>query len=530
MGYRVYQYGCRPPTSGEAEAVEQMFRRNRFWNALVEIEQLHQASVERVISETEPNLGGLLAAAQADGGKPAWDAYRKLRKAAFAEPAVKDKLGELDAERKERVKAAQAASELYWCNYDDVVASYQTARRRPGDLRFHAWARARGKVSVRYQTGLPVAGAFGDDTRFQLQPVPETAYTSPVRGERRRLARSVARIRIGSDERRAPIWLELPVVLHRAIPAGSMVRSVSVTRERIGANWPEGRVGSAWRWQLNVCVSVPDADPRSGARGSVALDVGWRRVPDGLRVAAWRNQQGQAGELVLPQRWIDQMARVDDLRSLRDQHFNLARAALAGWLKDQGEVPDWLKLRAATLRQWRSPARLASMFLTWRSERFGGDSGAFPALEAWWQRDRHLYQYEANLRDQLQTERRERYRVFSAGLMARYDEIRLEQFDLRNVADLSREAKDLALPARHQRVLASVSILRLAIEHAALREGVTVTKLPAARTTATCHGCGSLERFDQAAELVHRCGACGLVWDQDDNAAINLLAQTAEAQ
>jgi hypothetical protein len=34
-----------------------------------------------------------------------------------------------------------------------------------------------------------------------------------------------------------------------------------------------------------------------------------------------------------------------------------------------------------------------------------------------------------------------------------------------------------------------------------------------------------VEKWDQAAGVMHRCGNCGVLWDQDQNAAINLLAR-----
>ena len=57
------------------------------------------------------------------------------------------------------------------------------------------------------------------------------------------------------------------------------------------------------------------------------------------------------------------------------------------------------------------------------------------------------------------------------------------------------------------------------------REGVEIRLVPAEYTTATCHVCGTAEVWDQAAHVMHRCGQCGALWDQDHNAAINLLAR-----
>jgi transposase len=45
-----------------------------------------------------------------------------------------------------------------------------------------------------------------------------------------------------------------------------------------------------------------------------------------------------------------------------------------------------------------------------------------------------------------------------------------------------------------------------------------------AYTTMVCHQCGSREEFDAARHLRHQCQSCGAAWDQDFNAARNLLA------
>ena len=80
--------------------------------------------------------------------------------------------------------------------------------------------------------------------------------------------------------------------------------------------------------------------------------------------------------------------------------------------------------------------------------------------------------------------------------------------------------------ACRRRVLVAVSELRSILAHTCAREGVALVTVPAEYTTVDCSRCGSRERFDAAAELRHRCGACGSEWDQDANAARNLLSQT----
>src|SRR5690349_10568729 len=89
---------------------------------------------------------------------------------------------------------------------------------------------------------MPAGDAFGSDTRLQLEGGPPAAFSDSCRGVWRKL-RSEVRIRIGTD--RKPLWLELPMVLHRELPAGGLVRAASVTRESIAQRYRWGRLLTA---------------------------------------------------------------------------------------------------------------------------------------------------------------------------------------------------------------------------------------------------------------------------------------------
>ena len=99
----------------------------------------------------------------------------------------------------------------------------------------------------------------------------------------------------------------------------------------------------------------------------------------------------------------------------------------------------------------------------------------------------------------------------------------LEDFDLRQVAEPAAEPAPGRKPSPY-RQLVSPSVLRAALLNACRREGLEVRIVEAAYSTATCHACHATETWDQAANLIHRCGTCGALWDQDHNAALNLLA------
>lgn len=504
---RAYEFGCLGPIQGESDAIEAMHGRVRLWNQLVELDHRYDELRKAIIA---PHVTGTDEAEQ-----------RAQRKAAYKREDVKASLKELDKQEYEEARALWLASGLYWCNHEEVKLAWQQARHKPGALRFHAWLRERGKVTVRWQSGLPVADAFVDNLQLRLAPVDEVAYISPIRAERRRAARSVVSIRVASEDRK-PVWLTLPCVLHRQLPPDGVIRSASILRERIA---------TYYRWKLVVLVeqgaskAAMSPCPRNGA---VGIDIGWRRLPSGLRVAYWHDDEGRNGEIRLPERWLVGMCQVENLRGIRDTAFNVVRTELAAWLKQQEQLPAWLREATEHISQWRAIGRLAGLCLRWREQRFEGDGTIFPQLEEWRRRDKHLYEYEGNLRDRLLRQRREQYRIFAAGLARQYSEVRLEEFDLRPIARVKDNGKGKELPeaARHYRQWAAVSTLRLAIENACKREGVNLVKVDAMNTTRRCQACGAVDVFDAARILSPTCPECGMIIDQDWRAAINILSQT----
>jgi predicted RNA-binding Zn-ribbon protein involved in translation (DUF1610 family) len=555
--YRVYRYGTRDaalvkhPPVGWAQAVEQMERRVRYWNTLVRIERDRQEAYQQLRRQYLPEALAAYATAyetaatvaervglrRADPAQHA--AYRTAVQQLRADPTFQAAVQALDAEAHARWLAARKESGLYWGNYDAVDQAYKTARRRPGQLRFHSTLLHATTVSVRWSYGLPVAALLaGQDTKAQLVPWDQW----PMRPSRARGGRSwwLLRLRVGSDAQRQPVWLELPLVLHRPLPAEAVVRQIHVVRERLGARGVRWRPG--WRWTAAICCdiptpAVPPAQTRPD-RGVLAIDLAWRRLATeegaALRVAFWRDSAGHTGEVVLPPRVVEALRRPERLRSYRDQHFNEMRAALQQWLQTAAAVPDWLRQETRTLGDWRSPARLARLVWIWRdpTRRFPGDEAIYPQLEHWRRaREEHLYQYEVHQRDQALAGRREIYRRFAAwAVTAGYRVIRLEDFDLSQVArrrpstNGTAAGQDLPQGARHQRVLAAVHTLRLAIEHAAEREGVRVERVPSAWTTQRCAACGELMQVDPVPSIWVTCPHCGQQWDQDDNACRNLLA------
>ena len=161
----------------------------------------------------------------------------------------------------------------------------------------------------------------------------------------------------------------------------------------------------------------------------------------------------------------------------------------------------------------------------WLENRFSGDQEVVAYLEEWLKRERHLWDYEANLQDQVGRHRREIYRIFAAEIAKKYDHVFMEDFDLRGVLRKKKPESGTggSTPPDRQRTIASVSTLRQAIENACRREGVEVARVPPMHSTTECHVCGHVEKFDAAGHIMRTCPKCHSIWDQDENAAIVIL-------
>jgi rubrerythrin len=545
---RVFEYGCLRPASGEDAMIEEIRRRNDYWNRLVEIERQDREERFKILAVPGDPIPALVEEMQRlreeirdlrkkerSGKVDTTEKTARLaelrqqiaelvlqlkteRKERAKDPAVKAELNRLESRRQILLHQARHESGLYWGNYGDVEMAYDVARKKALksglELRFHRFD-GTGKVTVRWQHGLPVEEVFEcRDTRLQIEPVPDAAWTSPARSVRRKMARSVVRLRVRGGEKNKPIWVELPFIMHRPLPAGGRIQTASVCRER---------VGDGYRYKLVITVSLPDyllKECKLDKCKACGIDLGWRMVSQGLRVAYLMDVQGKQEELILPHRMLNVFEKCEDLRSIRDRNFNAAKSELVNWLKLHPGILD-----GENIEQWHSPGRLAHLVDGW--QRVPGDDNILSYLQTWRKQEKHLYAWEFNARDQVQRWRREEYRKFAARVVKNYDVIALEDFDLRQIARKPAPENGTrgSLPPDRQRVIASVSELRQTIENAANRERKEVVKIPAAYTTITCNQCGHTEKFDSARNLKNTCPKCGTLWDQDENAARNLLAQ-----
>ena len=172
---------------------------------------------------------------------------------------------------------------------------------------------------------------------------------------------------------------------------------------------------------------------------AVAVDLGWRLLPEGLRVAYWEDERGDHGQLLLEPAVLWQFSKLNDLRSIQDQHLRAALDALAPGRKP-ARAPAGMDL--SHVSEWRKPWRLLRLYRAWKDCRVEGDEAAFAALIAWKERHDHLHEWEANLRDQVIRHRKEIYRRFVAGLLRTHGRVFLEDLQIRSMARKDRPEEE----------------------------------------------------------------------------------------
>ena len=552
---RVYSYGAKPPQGESADRIYgQIDAGWRYRNDLVAIELERRARSEAIVREYDPRIRDLDTRIDAlgeelgevrdairerntkrrkrDPGEELSERareikgnlraqqkeHRSLRRAMFRKdsPARTD-LDQADAEARDAVKRARAESGLHWGSYL-VVEQSLSGIRSGAPPRFVRRADWNGQVAVQIQGGASWEDLVEGHAQLRLEKEPLPPEAKPG-GRRSKRPYWRAHIRVGSEGtgNRTPIWATVRFVLHRPIPADARVKWVRLTRKRHGTDE---------KWNVQFVLSRAagwEPQDTSEAVGAAGVDMGFRRMEDGsLRVAYAVGEDGAVEELRIPPEQLGRWRKAEELRSTRDQNFDRARDELVGWLEGRS-VPEWLPEKAAHLSQWRSTARLASLAIMWRSNRFDGDEEAYSALEAWRKQDKHLFDWEGASRAGYARWRKDHFRRFAARLRWRYETLVVDDTNWTQILERPDPEDDTEggwMNRRAQLRLASPGFLREALEDGHPQ----VLRSPARDLTRTCASCGGEPdpEWDPVRELTYRCVA-GHHRDQDENAALNLL-------
>ena len=350
----------------------------------------------------------------------------KLTREAYSRPKRgKHPKGVTDEQRARFVPIPRpSGSPLYWGNYSTVEHDCESMREG-APPKFMPWRKARAycRVGVQLQKGDTIANMLAGTSyllRITVDPEDET--------------RATCHFRVDSTTAGKPVWTTVDVNLHRKLsdlPPDTQVKWAylyreEVTNPRIAADSTKpaaARGAHAWRLLLTLSAKGGFPKPDVSADGKVGINLGWRNVSDGLRVASWVGSDNERNTLVLPTRMLSRWTKADELRSTADLYFNMGRDVLTAWLRQEpvpeglaehlaylttriarlsydappGKARDWARQREVfqrekdawmelrdtwqyvtptpwflkqveTLHLWKSPARLAELVVDWRTD------------------------------------------------------------------------------------------------------------------------------------------------------------------
>lgn len=544
---KVYRYGLLAPVENSILVRQQIKAGHDYKNRLcaIEIERRNAqralnssygtvADLEPSIATTEAKIVELLAEVKrkkklklpvADeqemitslkaGNKAAKELRHSALSGLHSDP---EKIAKSDLIEEQNVvahKMARAASGLWRCNYDMHDAAHADRRKMPlyvntlpNNPEFKRW-RNEGAVGIRFKTA-PDVEAVEKSRYLQIEPMPLPPRADPNSKLSQKRRYCLLKLRIGSapENQQIPVWAAWPMVMHRPLPPDAVVKSAAVHLRMIGPR-EEWSVVITVEFPEPVCLVPADA-PR------VAIDVGWRILDDGILVATCVDDHGGQEKLVLPPKLLSKFQKTEELRSIRATSFNEILSVLLKH-RELVELPTWFP---KSLAHWTSANRLQGMIQHWKDNRFDGDDEFFAIAEAWRHNDEHLWRWEADEAKSAQRFRREIYRCFASRMSKKYSRVVMEHFVMTKIVMRPEPGEKNNPIARSNRHKSSISELRDALTQAFYNRK---DEVPAANTTATCNWCKSIQVWDQAEHVVHRCTSCNAVWDQDFNACRNLL-------
>ena len=488
----------------------------------------------------------------------------KERHYATARDAMRQEADLFRQQRKELYAVYVQQQGLYWATYNDVVAHFDTTlknvtRQRqqgmPAQVNFHRFT-GEGTLAVQPQRGagqgprspqLLASGQGRLANVFQLSPwvdprrwdnmkrsqqramtrVPDAQWDQMTPQQRKEVGHGSVQFSIGGGR-----LVHVPVIVHRMLPADADVTLVRVSRRLV-----------AGRPHITVSVTARIPAPPARTRGpAAAVHVGWRSLQDeGVRVGVVASTvplppipdqlqrvlhllDPHHAEVRIDRGTLRVAGRPASIRSTRDRMVDDLRQLIIE-NADAQALPAGYDI--ASIKRWRSAGRFVHLLRTWPGP--GAPAQLQQQLDAWLRQERHLWQFEANERQQIVAHIRDTYRNVAAWVGSWASLVVTDDWNVREVSkvpELGEEDTEQARIARATRQTVAPGSLRSLTVDAAQARGVAteVQSLDGRSLVHTKCGHGVLD-MGQFAERIHvHCSHCGETFDQDANVVDHLLA------
>lgn len=422
----------------------------------------------------------------------------------------------------------------------------------------YTFTRRRSNNKANDQSPIGIADINGPHRNtFCLPYLDPEGWKKMTRGQRKRAGRVAARFRIrnGSDGA-----TEVPVELHRPLPANARVTQASLTFTR---------EGTRRRADLNVVVTLPAPDPVEDT-SSCAIHFGWRKERDGsvrtmtfaaeTPLKAWEDVAGNprypalnevmslsddlcSGTVTLPEHWVDKIRTGSELQSECDHAFNEVKQELSDWLASVGGTDhprrtdaegNSEQLTAGVVSRWKNPKRLVWLAYDWRDTppaEPGGEEIA-AQLEAWRAFDKKLIDSLNGADGKARRRRNDVYSQVAALFVDSYAHIYMDKVNHADLTELPNQdegiPKELARKLGRQRASTAAATLRSKIESTARKYGVTTERIEA-QAVSTLHAACGTQNIRVGGQMRILCCGCGQRYDVDENAVTIIDTTAAEA-
>lgn len=433
----------------------------------------------------------------------------KTLKAEFKESAA----GKIK-EHKEKTAAAFKKiineSGLYWTHKAYLEESFWNAikKAKKDGPKFKSKFKKDICLLHRYTGGgaeLPVI--FRSNKRVYIEPVDQDRIEAMrLCGDSQRRwkkeARTCVHAWMGGEEK------IFSCILHRQIPEDVFVKEIKITGRRLKG------IRDRIKWEMNITVDLPpDQAERRIAnlkRGVLALELGWRRVENELRVGVNLDDTGKWREIYLPDKIVNSIQKSIELQQKKDDILNSLRELLKDTVDPRSGISKYFE--AEKEMEEGDPKGLTSRLLLQyrRITGFINTSHLHTSGYRQW-----FYYNKAH------------------ELCRNYHTIIIKDMDLKALAQ-PKEDKKRGLEiskarelSQKYRALAAIGEFREILKKVAPKYGAKIEIAPGEFTSLKHFECGHTQTDlepEERERLYIKCQKCKAFYDQDRNAASHILS------
>lgn len=421
---KVYSFGCKSPRDESFSQIHgHLYEASQYYNKLIGIEvnkrkeyrsarshiipKIHtlETQIESLTEEIEnfyaesrkknsdnrkrssvgSDLGILVLKEQK---KDLHDELVSLREKAKSNVRLQKISDTLNKQVNEAKKDLRKETHLYWGTQKRIDSSVDTSIKSIAFPEPHQFD-GTGILSNQLQEAITFDQILDGDSTYVKIDAPSMGWNAWKRdvdskGNPRKAAKVMAKFRIGSEVNPInsdltkypkgtrsirPDFVEIPIFIHRLPPSGTRVTWVTLK---------VSKVGKKFDYSLQFTCEHDSFVRQNPGRGTIALNIGWKKTIDGYRVATYIDNSGKTGEIILKagadhmpgglingkiQSLHSQFEWIQNIKGVTDVLFNSAREDFIQWGKSSNpkDLSKFLTDALSYAHTWRSHSRLKAV-------------------------------------------------------------------------------------------------------------------------------------------------------------------------